>query len=211
MIQITRLLLLAILLLATPAWAQSDPLRQAGVTAEATAADSVQARNTAHAQARRTAFNRLATAVGATAPSLSDAQIEALVASMIVEEERITNTRYAGRLTIVFNGAAARGVLGGNVPLGGGGGVNPQAGVPATNSIEALTAFASMQEWLDLRRRLLAAGPVASVDILAIAVDGARLRLGMRGPVQDATEPLARNGVVLAQAADGWRVGLGGR
>ncbi|MCX7371790.1 MAG: hypothetical protein NTW56_05030 [Alphaproteobacteria bacterium] len=212
----TRLLLVAIpLLFAAPmAGAQDGPLRQTGVEAEATAADGVQARTQAHAQARRAAFARLAAAIGATPPSLSDAQIEAMVASLIIEQERITQTRYSGRLTVVFNGAAVRGVLGGAVPLGGGlAAPNPLAGTPANNFIEVSTSFASLNHWLDLRRRMLAAGPVASVDILAIAVDGARLRLGLRVPATEAAAQLASNGVVLAPPGlgdDGWRVGLGG-
>lgn len=212
----TRLLLVAIpLLFAAPmAGAQDTPLRQTGVEAEATAADGVQARNLAHAQARRIAFGRLAAAVGATPPNLSDAQLEALVASLIIEQERITPTRYSGRLTVVFNGAAVGGILGGAVPQGGGlAAPNPLAGTPASNFIEVSTSFASLGQWMDLRRRMLAAGPVASVDILAIAVDGARLRLGLRVPASEAAGQLAGDGVVLAPpglGGDGWRIGLGG-
>lgn len=212
----TRLLLVAIpLLCAAPmAGAQDGPLRQTGIEAEAIAADGVQARNQAHAQARRAAFTRMAAAIGATPPSLSDAQIEGLVASLIIEQERVTPTRYSGRLTVVFNGAAVRGVLGGAVPLTGGlAAPNPMAGMPASTFIDVSTSFASMNEWLDLRRRMLAAGPVASVDILAIAVDGARLRVGLRMPAQEAAAQLASNGVVLAPpglGGDAWRVGLGG-
>lgn len=214
--QFIRLLLVAIPLLVTApmAHAQDSALRQTGVEVDATAADGVQARERAHAQARRVAFGRLAAAIGATAPNLSDAQIEAMVASLIIEQERITPTRYTGRLTVVFNAAAARGVLGGNVPMGGGlASPNPMAGTPANNFIEASTSFASMGQWLDLRRRMLAAGPVASVDILAIAVDGARLRIGLRVPAPEAAAALNSNGVLLAPGgggADAWRVGLGG-
>jgi hypothetical protein len=215
MLKLTRLLLVAIPLLTQMPMAQAqDALRQTGVEVDATAADGVQARNQAHAQARRIAFGRLAAAVGATPPNLSDAQIEGLVASLIIEQERITPTRYAGRLTVVFNGAAARGVLGGNVPLGGGPGApNPLAGQPASSFIEASTSFAGMGQWLDLRRRMLAAGPVASVDILAIAVDGARLRIGLRLPPAEAAVQLNSNGVLLAPGMggmDAWRVGLAG-
>lgn len=212
-----RLMLAAILWLTTGAMAQDTGLRQAGIPVEATAADSVQARDIALAAGRRAALNRLAAAVGTTAPSISDRQIDALVASIQIEEERITSTRYVGRITVVFN-SQARSLLGGGVT--GGGGLdgpsaqpNPLAGLPASSFVEASTSFGSLAQWLDLRRRLLAAGPVARVEILAIATDGARLRLGLRAPAPEATAALANAGVVLTPpgiAGDTWRVGLGG-
>lgn len=203
--------------------AQETGLRQTGIAVDATARDAVQAREVALAGGRRAALNRLAAAVGASAPSLSDGQIENMVASMIIEEERVTPTRYSGRITVVFNGQA-RSLLGGGVtgggsvaaaPAGGGGGFapNPMAGQPASSFVEASTSYGSMAQWLDLRRRLLAAGPVASVDILAIATDGARLRLGLRAAPAEASGALASNGVVLSPpgtAGEPWRVGLGG-
>ena len=223
----TRLLLAAILwaagasaFWAAGASAQETGLRQTGIPVEATAADAVQARDLALAAGRRAALNRLAAAVGTTPPSVSDRQIDAMVASIQIEEERVTSTRYIGRITVVFNNAA-RSLLGGGVTGGGGGGMagggsappNPLAGLPASNFVDADTSFGSMAQWLDLRRRLLSAGPVASVSILAIATDGARLRLGLRAPAPEATDALASAGVVLQPpgvAGENWRVGLGG-
>ncbi len=197
---------------ALPAHAQS-PLRQAGIEVDATAADAVQARERAHAQARRTGLERLARAVGAAPPALSDAQIDALVASLIVEQERVTPTRYAARLTVVFNGAAARTALGPGVPLEGGGDrppPNPLAGTPARDFVTAAASFGSLGEWLELRRRLLAAGPVASVDIIAISVSDARLRLGLRMAPAVAAEQLGPGLELRPGGAPGdpWQVGL---
>lgn len=213
-----RLIMAAILWLTAGAVAQETGLRQTGIPVEATAADAVQARDIALAAGRRAAFNRLATAVGTTPPSVSDRQIDGMVASIQIEEERVTSTRYVGRITVVFNNQA-RSLLGGGVTgagtTGGGFGAapNPLAGMPASNFVEASTNFGSLAQWLDLRRRLLAAGPVARVEILAIATDGARLRLGLRAPAPEATAALANAGVVLTPpgiAGEPWRVGLGG-
>lgn len=207
--------LLAALCLATTAPAQDAALRQTGISVEATAADAVQARDRALAQGRRDAFNRLAATMGGPPPSLSDSQIESMVASIIIEQERVTPTRYSGRITVVFSGMA-RGALGSAVPFLPGPTANlpnPMAGQPATNFVEASTAFSSLAQWSDLRRRMLGAGPVASIDILAIATDGARLRLGLRMPVTDAVAGLASNGISLVPpggAGEPWRVGLGG-
>jgi len=207
--------LLAALALWSPAGAQETSLRQTGIAVEATAADAVQARDRALAQGRRDALNRLAAAVGTTPPSLSDGQIEGMVASIMIEEERVSPTRYSGRITVVFN-SAARTVLGGAVqglPGGPSNMPNPLAGQPATGHVEASTSFSSLAQWMDLRRRLLGAGPVASIDILAIATDGARLRLGLRVPATEAVASLASNGIVMVPpggAGEPWRVGLGG-
>ena len=229
-VSFTRLLLAAI-----PLWlgcwagggamAQDNTgLRQSGIAVEATAADAVQAREVALAGGRRAALNRLAAAVGTTAPSLSDRQIDGMVASIQIEEERVTSTRYSGRITVVFNNQA-RNMLGGGVTggsagaggaAGGGGGYaapGPMAGQPASNFLEASTSFGSLAQWLDLRRRLLAAGPVASVNILAISTDGALLRLGLRAAPPEASTALANSGVLLTPpgtAGEPWRVGLGG-
>ena len=196
------------------AWAQDNSLRQTGINVDATAADAVQARDRALAQGRRDAFNRLAAAVGTTPPNFSDSQLERMTASMLIEQERVTSTRYTGRITVVFNGGA-RSALGSGVQGAGpaAGNINPMAGQPATNFVEATTTFGSLRGWTDLRRRMLGAGPIATVDILAISTDGARLRLGLRLPAPEAVNSLAANGVVLAPpgpAGEPWRIGLGG-
>jgi hypothetical protein len=67
-----------------------------------------------------------------------------------------------------------------------------------------------MGEWLELQRRLRGAPPVASVDIQAIAVDAARLRLGLRAPPPEAAALLAAIGIALEQAGPSWRLGLAG-
>ncbi|WP_254453765.1 hypothetical protein [Siccirubricoccus sp. G192] len=74
-----------------------------------------------------------------------------------------------------------------------------------------------MGEWLGLRRRLSGAGPVASVEIQALAVDAARLRLGLRAPPPIAAGDLAALGIALVPAAGpgpgfgrSWRLGLAG-
>ena len=226
---LTRLLLAAIpfwlaCLAAGAALAQDTGLRQSGIPVEATAADAVQARDVALAAGRRAALNRLAAAVGTTAPNLSDRQIDGMVASIQIEEERVTSTRYAARITVVFKNAV-RSMLGsgvtGGAPGGGGfggsggipGSASPMAGLPVSGYVEASASFGSLAQWLDLRRRMLAAGPIASVNILAISTDGARLRLGLRAAAPEASSALANGGVVLTPpdiAGEPWRVGLGG-
>ena len=82
--------------------------------------------------------------------------------------------------------------------------------------MDAVATYRSLNEWIELRRRLTGAAPVASVDVVGIAVDAARLRLGLRAPTQAAAGDLAALGIALvpvrggAAAGETWRVGLAG-
>lgn len=215
----------ALLLLApSPVPAQEAPaavsFTQRGVPAEATADNAVIARERALAAGRRAAWDRIAAATGAPR-NLSDAQIEAMVASIIIEEERTTHTRYAGRITVNFNPARARAHTGGTGTAEGGGlpapdgpaQPRPPAAGPAVATVEAIALYGSLEEWLELRRRLR--GGAARVEVVAISTDRARLRLGLRAAPGVAAEEFARLGVALVPGSgapgDAWRVGLAGR
>ena len=234
-------LALALLAPAAPARAQDDPAVQRGVPAEATAANAVLARERAIANAQRLAYQRYAAATGAN-PNASASQIESLVTSMVVEQERSTLNGYSGRYTIRFRGAGSSGAAVAAAPAappGAGGAIPPLGGpapaapaalppgvppiMPLTAYLDAGTNFASFAEWLALRQRLLAQPAIGSVQILAISVEGARLRIGLRSPPAVAAPELARGGILLqptqAPAANGlpvptsgpsWRVGLAG-
>jgi len=221
---------------ALPARAQDDPAIQRGVAAEATAANAVLAKDRALANARRAAYQRFAAATGRD-PNASDSAIESMVSSMVVEQERSTLNGYSGRYTVRFRGAgggaprntdtASAGGSGGAVPPLGGPVATPSSLppgtppiLPLTSYVEAGTNFRSFDEWLALRRRLLAQPSVGSVDILAISTEGARLRIGLRAPPGVAAQEMAGGGVALMQAqpvagmplpaGPAWRVGLAG-
>lgn len=193
---------------------------QRGVTVETTAENAVVARTKALAAAQRQAYEKMASELGFSR-SASDSQIESMVDSIIVEQERATRTGYNGRLTVNFNprkvsnfaGISSGGGGTATAEAGGGGSGTPsssyvappvvptnQAFNPAAAFVETVARFNSMPEWLDLRRRLLASPEVSSVDIVAIAVDGARLRLGLRMQPAEAAQGLASRGVLLQQA-----------
>lgn len=204
-------------LFAAPVAAQESPLVQTGIVAEATADSAVQARDRAHAQARRTAFQRMAQQLGTTAPSVPDSQLDAWVQAIIVEQERTSPTRYAGRLTVRFSPAAAA-ALGQNVaappPLPGvpGSGSGPMFGStgPGIAMVVAETRFASFSEWRAIRQRLSASGQVAGMEVLAIATDGATLRLNLRAPAPEVAAALVSAGIAVVPDASGnWQLGLG--
>lgn len=224
---VAALIATALLALAVPAAAQEAPaapaaisFTQRGVPAEATAENGVIARERAFVAGRRAAWERIAGAAGVTR-QLSDAQIEAMVTSIIIEEERTTPTRYAGRITVNFNPGRARAYTGGAGTAEGGGGhggtegdavPRPTAPVAVASTVEAVALYGSLNEWLELRRRLRGA---ARIEVTAISTDRARLRLGLRAPPAVAAEELGRQGVSLVPGSgapgDAWRVGLAGR
>jgi hypothetical protein len=211
---------------AAPAAAAAVNFTQRGVPAEATAENGVMARERALANGRRAAWERIASAAGVTR-SLSDAQIEAMVSSIIIEEERTSPTRYAGRITVNFNPGRARSYIGGGTAAEGGGPSGggteapadiaaerrPQGPVPAAATVEMVALYGSLNEWLELRRRL--AGASARLDIVAISTDRARLRVGLRSPPGVAAQELAVQGITMTPGSgapgDAWRVGLAGR
>lgn len=226
--------LLACLLLAAfcpPAWGQDNPLVQRGVPAEATAENAVQARERAFAAARRAAWQRLAAATGST-QNPSDAQLESMTRAIIVESERTSGTRYVGRLTVQFASGTA-GVTGSSaiasssvpVPRGpaaaaaapaaappAGEGVaswSPPAG-PLVASIEATSTHGSLPEWIELRRRLLASAPVSAVEVQALSMDAARLRISLRAQPGEAQAALMEQGFWVDGAGPAWRIGLAG-
>jgi hypothetical protein len=200
---------------ATPAASAPAPggYVQRGVPAEATAENAVIAKTRAIAAAQRLAYERMAGELGISR-SVSDSQIDSLVDSIIVEQERTTRTGYSGRLTINFNanrvggrsggGGGSSSSGGGSASASSGGGdaappVTPGRGGSsyASSYIEASASYASMREWLELRRRLVASPEVASVDILGIAVDGARLRIGLRNTPDVAAQGLPASGIMV--------------
>lgn len=222
---------LALVALTAPALAQPVPddaaavvgdlvFSQTGIPAEATAENAVLARDNAFASARRAAWDRMLAAAALPPRSVSPAQLERLVSSIVIEEERVTPTRYSGRLTVNFSANAVRGTLGQAAAGGGasGGGVSPGTVAiprpgPAVASVDAVARYTSLAEWLELRRRLQGAAPVAGVEILGIAVDAARLRLALRMAPGEAAASLAGLGVALVAGpnpANPWQVRLAG-
>jgi len=204
-------------------------LTQRGIPAEATAENGVLAREKALASGRRLAWERLAAEAGASPGTLSDSRIESMVASIVIEQERITPTRYTGRITVNFDPNRVRPALGrsaGAAPapseaaapmprdLTALPSVAAPQGPPASNWVDAVATYRSLNEWIELRRRLSGAAPVASVDVVGIAVDAARLRLGLRAPTQAVAGELAALGIALVPVRGGagetWRVGLAG-
>jgi hypothetical protein len=223
------LLLLLAMALATPVLAQDDPLVQRGVPAEATAETAVLAREQALNNGQRLAYERMATSLGMN-PRASDAQIEGMVRSLIIESERISNRSYTARITVNFN-AQRVAAAGGRAPaspaappLEGAPAATPApAAGPAVTTVEAIATYRSFAEWIEITRRLSTAAPVSRVQVVAVAADGARLRLSLRTMPPEAAADLANSGLAFSPTMadprlppspvpgrEGWRLSLAG-
>jgi hypothetical protein len=177
---------------------------------------AVRARDDAFAAARRAAWDRMLADAALPPRAVSPAQLERLVSSIVIEQERVTPTRYSGRLTVNFAPGTVRATLG---PAASAGGAETAASAPMPGpgptvaSIDATALYAGLAEWLELRRRLQGTAAVANLQILGIAVDAARLRLALRQAPAEAAATLAGLGVALVpepRQPNAWRVRLAG-
>lgn len=212
-----------LLLAAWPALAQiadMAALTQRGVPAEATAENGVLAQERAFTAGRRAAWDRIQGMVNSTRRP-TDAELDRMVRSIVIEDEVTGPQRYSGRLTIQFDADAvlsfAEGgeVRAATLPSG----TAPEAPVhvtpptPVLATLDAVARYVSLNEWLEIRRRATAAG--VKLDVVGITTDRARVRLGLRVPVGLAPETLGQHGLRLAPgtgaANDQWRLGLAGR
>ncbi|HEV7264798.1 MAG TPA: hypothetical protein VGN83_07760 [Falsiroseomonas sp.] len=206
-------------ILPRPAAAQENPLVQRGIPAEATAENAVVARDRALAAGQRIAYERMAAALGLPR-TLSDAQIEAQVASLVIESERITPRGYSARITVNFNPPGS-GVALTPPPAIPGAPSGAPFGGPAVATVEAVAGYRSLPEYVEITRRLRASPAVARYEVVTISGQAAVLRLSLRSQPQAAAAELGRSGLSLALGQDprpasagsggeGWRLGLAG-
>lgn len=203
---------LAMLALAPAALAQAtpdgNPLVQRDIPAEATAENAVVARDRALASGQRLAYQRMAIQLGLP-QNIPDSQIESMVASLVIESERVTARGYAARITVNF--LPGRGPL--QTPEGA-----PPVGAPGTgaSTIEATASYRSLGEYGALVRGLSTARSVARVEVISIAGDRARMRLRLRQDAGEAAGELAGQGVLLLPVGSEaepqeWRLSVGSR
>jgi hypothetical protein len=174
----------------------------------------------AFAAGRRTAWDRIQGMVNAPRRP-TDAELDRMVRSIVIEQENTGPQRYSGRLTIQFDADAVQSFAEGaevraaTLPSGTAS-ESPISNTPATPvlaSVEATARYASLNEWLEIRRRVVAAG--ARLDVMAITIDRAHLNIGLRIPIGLAPETFGQHGLQLTRGSgaqnDQWRLGLAGR
>jgi hypothetical protein len=198
-----RAVLAAALVLAAscrPAAAQQSGFVVRNVTAEATAETATAARDRAIASGLRSAW---VTLLAREAPSdqarlgaISAEEIERLVESYEVGDERVGPTRYAATLTVAFRPEPVRALLA----------ARPSAGL--AGRIEVTAPLTGVNDWVEIRRRLAGAPAVGAVEILSLSRREARLALTVSGGEQAAAGALAAVGLRLGDGPSGRTLGL---
>lgn len=186
------LLLLALLLAGGgAAVAQGSGFTVRGVQAEATAETATAARERAISGGLRSAWMALlareAPGSEARLGAIGQDELERLVESYEVEDERVGATRYAATLTVNFRPDPVRALL-----------ATAPARAPA-GRIEVVAPLSALNDWVELRRRLAGAPAVGRVEILALSRREARLALSL---------PEGQAGAAALEAA-GLRLGQG--
>ena len=191
---------------AGPVLGQGDPLVQRGVPAEATAENAVVARDRALASGQRIAYERMAEAMGLPR-NIPDREIEAQVASLVIESERVTARGYSARITVNFRPPGA--ATGPRPP----GAVPPLPNAPAIASIEAMAEFRSLGDYAEIARRLGGSLAVARAELITISPERARWRIALRVQPEAAGAEFEAAGLALGPGdpREGWRLGLGAR
>jgi len=185
---------------AGPATAQEQPLSVRGVPVDATAANALEARTRALDQGKRAAWERL---VEMLAPAADQdrlrrydiARIDPFVQSYEVAAERSSATRYSADMTVHFRPRETRAEL-----LG--------ASAASAGRLEVAAAFASLRDWIEIRRRLATVPQLQETEVLALSAGGARLALRSAGDAGQLAAALAQAGLDLAPAEGGWRLAL---
>lgn len=157
----------------TRAAAQGSGFRVSGIAAEATAETATAARERAIAGGLRSAWMALlareAPADQARLGSVSAEELERLVESYEVENERVGTTRYAATLTVNFRPDRVRSLL---------------ATAPAraaAGRVEVVAPLSGVNDWVEIRRRLANAPAVGGYEILSLSRREARLALALPG------------------------------
>ncbi len=187
--------LLGVLLRGRPAAAQGGFVIR-DIPVEASGPSPMAAREIAHREGFRLAWRRLLEAEApdqvARLADLPDSELDRLVESFEIDREHVTTTRYSAAMTVIFRPVQVRALL----ARGGAG--------PA--QIEAVAVFASLADWIEIRRRLAASPAVSAVELRGLSANAARLGLTLTAGPERAVASLAAAGLVLAREPEGWRL-----
>jgi hypothetical protein len=171
-----------------------------GVAAEAAAETATAARERAIAGGLRTAWASL---LAREAPSdqarlgaIGQGELERLVESYEIEDERVGATRYAATLTVIFRPEPVRALLASR----------PAAG--PTGRVEVSAPLSGIGDWVEIRRRLAGAPQVGGYEVLALSRQEARLALSVPGGQAGAAAALAGAGLSLREGPGGLVLGL---
>lgn len=213
-VRIHAILLTILLLAAWPGEAgAAAPYVVSGVAVDVTAADSVTARDQAILEGQRKAFamlmeQQLGADKAATVKTPSDDQLSGMVQDFEVESERVSGVRYVGVMTFRFDAAAIDAATG-KAP-------DPTAEIVTdampsgpVRSIIVDVPIASLQEWIEVQRRLTGIRTVQKAEVRGIARGEGQLSLVFFGDEPALQQALAQRRLTLTKDTQRWVLQLG--
>jgi hypothetical protein len=166
-----------------------------GIAAEAAAETATAARERAIAGGLRSAWAALlareAPGEQARLGAISAEELERLVESYEVENERVGAQRYAATLTVAFRPEPVRSLLA----------ARPASG--PSGRIEVTAPLTGINDWVAIRQRLAGSPAIRGYEVLALSRREARLALTLPGGQAEAAAALASAGLALRDGPSG--------
>jgi hypothetical protein len=178
-----------------------------GVPVDVTADNAAAARDQAITQGQRAALkllveNMMGTEKAAQSPLPDDAAISEMVQDFEVENEKLSDVRYVGTMTFRFLSDPVDQLVG-RAPAGTVQTVTPMPAGPV-RTITVSVPILGLQQWMDLRRKLVGVPMLHRADVRYLAQDQGKLDLVFSGDEQQLMRELAQRQLQLTQAGMDW-------
>jgi hypothetical protein len=204
---LATILLSVIAVLAAAPQARAGTYTVSGIPVDVTAADAAAARDQAIVEGQRAALkvlieNMMGSEKAAQITLPDDAGISDMVQDFEVESERLSAVRYVGTLTFRFLSDPVDQLVG-RAPAGT---VLTTAPMP-TGPVRTITVnvpITGLQQWMELRQRLVGVPLLHRADVHYLAQDEGKLDLVFSGEPQQLMEALAQRQLQLTQDGENW-------
>jgi len=205
---LAAVLLSAIAVLATAPQARAGTYTVSGVPVDVTAADASAARDQAIVDGQRAALkvlveNMMGAEKAAQIALPGDAEIGEMVQDFEVESERLSAVRYVGTLTFRFLSDPVDRLVG-RAPAGTVGATTAPMSAGPVRTITVSVPISGLDQWMDLRRRLVGVPQLHRADVRYLAQDEGKLDLVFSGEPQQLMQALAQRQLQLTQNGPDW-------
>jgi len=194
------------MLVATPQ-ARAGTYTVTGIPVDVTAENAAAARDQAIVEGQRAALkllveNMMGSEKASQIALPDDAGISEMVQDFEVESERLSAVRYVGTLTFRFLSDPVDQLVG-RAPAGT---VQTTAPMPAgpVRTITVNVPITGLQQWMELRQRLVGVPLLHRADVRYLAPDQGKLDLVFSGDEQQLTQELAQRQLTLAKFDEAW-------
>jgi hypothetical protein len=204
---VAALLILGGLLTLSPR-AEAGTYTVSGIPVDVTADDAATARDKAIIDGQRAALQKLVESMmGAekakSIPLPSDDEIAAMVQDFEVENERVSSVRYVGSLTYRFLSDPVDRLVG-RAPAGTLDATQMPMPAGPVRTITAKVPVASLQQWIELRQKLVGVPLLHRADVRYLAQDEGKIDLVFSGEPAQLMQALAQRQLQLTQTGPDW-------